>query len=64
VLAFAAGHEAFNAADRDELRSHWVRHANPAQPDPAWPHLALDELLHRIGIERWSAHAALIAELG
>jgi hypothetical protein len=63
VLAFAADHPGFNAADRDELRAEWARRADPAVIDPAWPGIELDELLHRMAVERENAHGALIAAL-
>jgi hypothetical protein len=63
VLAFAAGHAAFNAADQDQLRTEWARRAAAGGADPAWPGIALDELLHRIDVEREASHAALIAAL-
>ena len=64
LLAFAAGHDAFNAADRDELRAQWARRARPSLADPPWTGIALDELLHRLVVERDVAHAPLIAALG
>lgn len=63
VLAFALGHPSITAADRDELRGAHARFAVPAQPDSPWPGIELDELLHRIVIEREVAFAPLIGAL-
>jgi len=63
VLAFGANEETLSAPDRDELRAAWGRRAPTGTVDPAWPDIALDELLHRVVAERVLAHAPLIAAL-
>jgi predicted ATPase/DNA-binding SARP family transcriptional activator len=63
VLAFAVDHPSMNTVDRDELRIEWARRAVPAQPDPPWPGMALDELLRRIASETGTAHAGLLGAL-
>jgi predicted ATPase/DNA-binding SARP family transcriptional activator len=63
VLAFAVDHPSITPADRDELRAEWARRAAQAQPDPAWPGMALDELLRRIANEAETVHAGLLGAL-
>ena len=61
VLEFCAAHPTVPAAERD-LFSALLREMPPIAA-PAWPGIALEELAHRIVIERDLAHAPLIAAL-
>ena len=63
VLTFAVDHPSMTTMDRDELRTEWARRAASTRPDPPWPGMELDELLHRVVSERELAHAPLIAAM-
>jgi predicted ATPase/DNA-binding SARP family transcriptional activator len=61
VLAFAADHPAIGATERDQVR---VRLAKlPSDAAHAWPGLELDELVHRIVVERNVSYGPLVAAL-
>ncbi len=61
VLAFAAGHPAISVPDREAALARLAHLPAPAHVEPAWPGLELDELVHRIVVERPVAHAPLLA---
>ena len=62
VLGFALGHPGTGQLERDELRRALAR--LPASGRQlGWPGLSLDELAHRIVVERDVAYAPLIASL-
>ena len=63
VLSFAVDEPSLSTPDKDELRAERSRRASPASPDPAWPGIALNELLHRVVVETPLAYAPLIAAL-
>jgi predicted ATPase/DNA-binding SARP family transcriptional activator len=61
VLAFAADHPAIGATERDQVRARLAK--LPSDVPHAWPGLELDELVHRIVVERNVAYGPLIAAL-
>ena len=63
VLAYAADHPKASAMVRDAMRRRLETRPAVANSAPDWPGLELDDLLHRIVVERNIAHAPLIATL-
>ncbi len=63
VLAFLAGHPSVSAPERDAIRARLAQWHPAARAMSAWPGIELDELVHRIVVERDLAHAPLIAAL-
>jgi predicted ATPase/Tfp pilus assembly protein PilF len=59
VLEFCATHPAISGRDRDRVKARLA--ALPAADDPPrWPGLSMEELVHRIVLERSVAHAPLV----
>jgi predicted ATPase/DNA-binding SARP family transcriptional activator len=63
VLAFAVADRAMHPADRDRIRGKLAAERARSGPEPSWPGIELDELVHRLVVESGTAHAALIAAL-
>jgi ATP/maltotriose-dependent transcriptional regulator MalT len=61
VLSFSAGHPATNAPEREDLQKRMARLPSPTSA--ASPKIGLDDLVHRMVVERDLAYAPLIAFL-
>jgi hypothetical protein len=62
-MTFGANHPAASAPIRDELRKRLAQQGGADDDASTWPGIELDELIHRIVVERDIAHAPLIAAL-
>jgi tetratricopeptide (TPR) repeat protein len=61
VLAFCVDHPDNNSNERNQMRA---RIAASSEPIVGWPGIALDDLIHRVVVERDLSHAPLVAMIG